>query len=788
MTRALALIASALVAAALAPASDAASGDGLRPVRGTAARGLASAHPVGAVPADKRLRVVVTLAPRNGQLLSELAARSNGRPPLGKAQLKALFLPTPADVERLRGYLAARGLSFEGQAGLSASFSGDAAAAERAFGVQLARYRDAQGRVFRAPAGSIQLPATLASEVVNVDGLDSRAVMQPAAAIQPQSVDPKPSCSGSVAGTGAYAPADFADPGAYDFQSLLDGGYDGTGEAIAFVEFSDYKDTDISTFMDCFSLQTPVNRVNVGGGTTDTSGNVEVVLDVQTALGAAPGLDHGYVYVAPNDGTASMATVIDQIVSEQAGTVTVVSISWGACEKLLGPAEVSSANTALQLAAVAGMSVYVASGDNGAAGCAPEAMDDVVVDPASQPYATGVGGTSLDVSGGREETVWNNSSSGGGSGGGGLSRFWPMPSYQADAGISAPESSGDPCGLAAGLCRHVPDVSMDADPLIGYVIYCTTPGSHCSGWTRVGGTSAGAPLLAGMTADANEYSLANGGDRLGFANPFLYESFSGGSTFFNDVVSGSNDVAGNGKYAAGAGYDLASGLGSIDGAGFAADLAAYTAAEVASLDTTSLTASPTTSKTIAYGQAVTFGGTLTDMTAATPLEGETVYLEINDEDGFRLWRTRTDANGDWSISLTRPLRKRLQWQVWYLGSETAEGSSSAAHSIRVKPSLKTTSSAKSVDGRYVIAQDVTFKLYATTAPNLGGESLRAQWRPAGSPRWRSGGSAHVTATGRATLKAQWTGPGRYYARWRYAGSSSGNWLTATSPAKVFVVS
>jgi len=597
-----------------------------------------------------------------------------------------------------------------------------------------------------------------------VNGLDSRAVMYPAVAPKAQSVDPKPSCSGSVSGTGGYAPADLADPGAYDYQSLLDGGYDGTGESIAFVEFSDYKDSDITSFMGCFSLSTPVDRVEVGGGSPETSGNVEVVLDVQTALAAAPDLDHAYVYVAPNDGTTSMADVINAIVADKAGIVTAVSISWGSCEELLGPAEVSDANTALQLAAVAGMFAYVASGDFDSAGCGPGNADDVVVDPASQPYATGVGGTSLDTSGGRVETVWT-------SGGGGLSMFWPMPSYQSDAGVSAPESSGEPCGLLSGLCRHMPDVSMEADPLPGYVIYCTAPAAQCGGWTRVGGTSAGAPLLAGMTADANEYSLANGGDRLGFANPFLYESFSGGSTFFNDVVNGSN-----GTYVAVSGVRprkrarldrrrrARDGPGRLHRGG----------GRFSRHDLADRVAHGREDDHVRANRQVQ--RELTDTTASAPLEGELVYLEVLDEDGYRLWRTQapTDANGHWSISLSRPLRKKLRWQAYFLGGETTEGSRSAHHVIRVKPILKATSSSRRVDGRYVI--------------NLGGEVLAAQWRPTGSSSWQSGGTARVAPTGKATLKAQWTGPGRYDVRWRYAGSTGGNWLTATSPVKRFVVS
>src|SRR5947208_10036177 len=131
-----------------------------------------------------------------------------------------------------------------------------------------------------------------------------------------------------------------------------------------------------------------------------------------------------------------------------------------------------------------------------------------------------------------------------------------MPSWQSS--VVAADSSGDPCN-STDYCRQVPDVALDADPATGYVIYCSSADCGHKGWITAGGTSAGAPLLAGMTADANEYSLANGGDRLGFANPFLYDRFANGGTFFHDVTAGTNDYGGLAKYPPGSGSDLPTG-------------------------------------------------------------------------------------------------------------------------------------------------------------------------------------------------------------------------------------
>ena len=210
-----------------------------------------------------------------------------------------------------------------------------------------------------------------------------------------------------------------------------------------------------------------------------------------------------------------MAEVVNAIVADAPVTgVRIITDSWGLCEPAVSPAAAAATNSALQLAAVSGITFVAASGDAGAYDCGGF-RQLAVDDPAAQPFATGVGGTDLrlSASGSRHEVVWNDIT---GAGGGGLSRFWPRPAWQAGAGVSNRFSNGH---------RQVPDVSLHASAAQhGYPVYCTTGACGHAGWMTLGGTSASAPLLAGIVADMNSYSLAHGGARLGFANPFLYDS------------------------------------------------------------------------------------------------------------------------------------------------------------------------------------------------------------------------------------------------------------------------
>ena len=216
------------------------------------------------------------------------------------------------------------------------------------------------------------------------------------------------------------------------------------------------------------------------------------------------------------------------------------------------------------------MTVVAASGDQGSADCStgsrgePASDRRLAVDyPASSPFVTGVGGTQLRLSTSNhitQQLVWNDTFENPDSaGGGGLSHLFARPSYQK--------------GVVSEDRRAVPDVSALADPTPGYALYCTSSACPSIGWSTVGGTSAAAPLLAGGVALVDQDLHRHHKEVLGFMNPLLYRLGKSKSGVFSDVLSYGNDVGpyfpgGPGKplgcCTAKAGFDLASGWGSVD--------------------------------------------------------------------------------------------------------------------------------------------------------------------------------------------------------------------------------
>ena len=239
---------------------------------------------------------------------------------------------------------------------------------------------------------------------------------------------------------------------------------------------------------------------------------------------------------------AGTVDIVSAIVSQDRAKS--ITSSYGVCEAGTPPAVIAAENTLLQEAAAQGQSFFASSGDSGAETCSQLGTGDYalsVEDPAAQPFATGVGGTSLTATGPPPtEGVWNDgpnpacgctTAAVGGGSGGGLSDQWQMPSYQSGAapslGVINSNSAGGPCG---GLCREVPDVSADADLLTGYVT--ETDGS----WGVEAGTSASSPLWAGYMALVNASSACRGLS-IGFANPALYRI--AGSSYpsnFHDIT------------------------------------------------------------------------------------------------------------------------------------------------------------------------------------------------------------------------------------------------------------
>ena len=544
-------------AVATAPASFAVGGvPALRP----------GSTPLGALSSSAPLTLDVVLAPTDPAGLAALATAVStpGSPQyhhyLSVARFAARFGAAPASVAAVDADLRAQGLKPGALAanGLSLHVSGDAAQASRAFAVTLRRWREPGGRIVFANTSDPRLPPALQGAVTVVLGLDNvpaaapasliraRAVLHARRALANQSSNALPApCF--TPGAPPYAVSQIAD--AYGAGGLYTAGDLGSGVTVALYELEPYSASDIQTFQTCFGTNTQVTnrQVDTGAGSPGP-GSGEAALDIENVIGIAPS-SHIEVYEGPNG--SGIVDTLSAIVSDD--TAQVISDSWGLCEPDSSSGVIASENTLLAEAATQGQTFLVASGDAGSHGCNDSQV--AVDDSASQPWATGVGGTSLTSLGPPPvQTAWSG-------GGGGVSARWQMPSWQSGLGVGA-SSSGTPCGAPGGsFCREVPDVSADADPNTGYLVYWTrTTPSVQSAWWEFGGTSAAAPLWAGLVAlaDASETGGCSPATPLGFLNPSLYSIAAGANdaSAFGDVTSGSN-----GNFSAAAGYDMATGLG-----------------------------------------------------------------------------------------------------------------------------------------------------------------------------------------------------------------------------------
>jgi kumamolisin len=334
---------------------------------------------------------------------------------------------------------------------------------------------------------------------------------------------------------------------AYAFPS----GTTGNGQTVGIVELGGgFETSDLTTYFQGLGLSAPsVTAVSVDGGQNapgvDENADGEVMLDIEVVGAVAPGVAIA-VYFAPNT-DQGFIDAVSTAVHDTTHKPSVVSVSWGESEDAWSQQARTQMEQILTEAAGLGVTVTVAAGDNGSTDGVTDGEQHVDF-PASAPHALACGGTSLRASGAtiESETVWNDP--GDGATGGGISRQFAVPSYQANAGLPVNVDT-----QATG--RGVPDVSGNADPQTGYVV--RVDGAQ----ETVGGTSAVAPLWAGLTALLNEQL----GAPLGFAQPLLYPLL--GTASFHDITSGNN-----GSYAARTGWDACTGLGSPDGTALAAAL------------------------------------------------------------------------------------------------------------------------------------------------------------------------------------------------------------------------
>jgi len=413
--------------------------------------------------------------------------------------------------------------------------SGTVAAMNEAFGVELKEYEHPNGR-YRGRTGPVHLPAELQNVVEGVFGLDNRPQAKPHFR--------RRQGQGSVRAAAvslSYTPIQVAT--LYNFPTNADG----SGECIALIELGGgYNAADLSNYWSQLKLtETPtVSAVSVGNSSNNPTGDPsgpdgEVMLDIEVCGAIAPAAKI-VVYFAENT-DAGFLNAITTAVHDSTNNPSVVSISWGGPESSWTQQAMTSMDEAFQSAAAMGVTVCVAAGDDGSTDGVTDGLNHVDF-PASSPNVLACGGTQLVASGNAitSETVWNELANNEGATGGGISDVFPLPSWQNGAGVPPSANPNHNVG------RGVPDVAGDADPATGYV-------TRVDGNPDViGGTSAVAPLWAGLIALINQSM----GKPIGFINPLLYKDASTAADF-NDVTSGNN-----GAYSAGPGWDACTGFGS----------------------------------------------------------------------------------------------------------------------------------------------------------------------------------------------------------------------------------
>ena len=497
-------------------------------------------------PSTRRITVSV-LVKRRTPLPPVAPPQSGTAPRLTRAQFRQQFGADPAAVKAVRAFAKEFGLDFSATpdqlAARTVQLSGTRPQMEQAFGVSLTQ-REHGGALYRVREGAIEIPAELAGDVEAVLGLDDRPQAKPHFRIaQKQKGTGRAIPAAGVAAS--FNPPQIAE--LYSFPANASA----AGQTIGLIELGGgYRAADLKAYFASLGLPNPsVTTVSVDGGknapSTADSADGEVMLDIEVAASVAPGAAIA-VYFAPNT-DQGFIDAIATAVHDTTNKPSVISISWGGPESSWTEQAYTALDSACQAAAMLGVTITVAAGDNGSTDGVGDGSNYVDF-PASSPHVLACGGTRITVSNNAlsSEVVWNELSSQQGATGGGVSSLFPKPSWQAN--IKVPTS---PAGSGGG--RGVPDVAGDADPVTGYNI-------RVDGQTfPIGGTSAVAPLWAGLIALSN----AQAKSPAGFANPTLY----GAPSAFHDITDGNN-----GSFSAAPGWDPCTGLGSPIGTSVVAAL------------------------------------------------------------------------------------------------------------------------------------------------------------------------------------------------------------------------
>ena len=503
-------------------------------------------RPVAALQPARRLSLALGLPLRNREALTNLLdqlydpASPNFRQFLSSREFAERFGPTERDYRLLQDFARSNHLALIGIHAnrLLLDVNGTVADIERAFHLKLRVYRHpAEPRTFYSP--DVEPSVDSRVPLLSVSGLDDFYVPRPMA-LRPSPVS-EPAPRGSSAGPGrrvqpALDATGSGPAGTFlgrDFRAAYSPGVklDGAGESIGLLELDSYYPSDITAYEDLAGLpRVPLTNVLVNGFNRAPGGNNnEVALDIEMVVAMAPGLDRVLVYEGSNGNDVLNRMATDNQARQ-------LSSSWS-----FGHPVDATREQILQELAAQGQSFFQASGDSGAYG-------NVLFPPADDPFVTAVGGTSLVTSNGvwLAESAWSGS-------GGGVSPNFSIPVWQKALSMAANQGST--------TMRNVPDVAALADLTIWEIANNGEQGT-------VGGTSAAAPLWAGLAAMANQQAAADQQPGIGFLNPALYAIGQGpaAASAFHDVSQGNNTNESNpSRFYAVPGYDLCTGWGTPNG-------------------------------------------------------------------------------------------------------------------------------------------------------------------------------------------------------------------------------
>ncbi len=491
---------------------------------------------------------------------------------ISSAEFGRRFGASQADVNAVVAYAKSQGftVTHAWDDNTFVSVKTDVAHAQAAFGVKINAYQrpasmiaDGDPETFYAPDSQAKLPASIASRVDGVLGLDNFIIQHSDLSAQNAATKLTPVSSIGRAGglnigplignvapdfTGPIGPADLSK--VYNIDGLKALGATGSGVKVGILSFSTRYTGDIQQFADNYGLGTiSVSDVDIDGGPQDGNGADEESLDGEVVAGQAP---KATIVFYDGDGNVDAARY-DCLNQMQADGVQVVTSSQSSEEDLiigLGAEGVTYYTNLQKIDAqlvAAGIPLYNSTGDNGALDKATDSHLEPHLE-CSEPDVTAVGGTSVygDANGNwSSETAWTWSADTGG-GGGGVSKIYKQPSYQTGPGVSNQYSDGN---------RQYPDIAAlgdNSNP--GYEIVIN------GAWSQVGGTSASTPLWASVNVLMTQLA----GAKTGSLNTRLYNIGTNLNTAGEPFVYHDITVGSDGYYSATADWDFCSGWGSAD--------------------------------------------------------------------------------------------------------------------------------------------------------------------------------------------------------------------------------